>query len=474
MAGAWLIALSPLQLIVLSVVAIGAAFVAGGMTVTNVIKNVVGAFYGAYRAIVGSWGALPAAMADIAIRSVNALVEYFNTGVNKIIEMVNRLLPADRQITTVLDFKIENPYEGKAAAAGKVMGQEFDKGFKEGSAAVDKTVKVIGDTAASVAGKLRSIASGITGGTDSKAGAEKKDPYAEIVAGANRRIESLKAEQAALGMTAEQAAILKYQTDLLNDATQKKIDLDVIDAATGKTRRQTLEELGAEMGKIESATKRQAAAMEFAKDAGRDFFNDMKQGLQEGKSLWESFGNAVTNVLNKIFDKILNSGIDQLYNGLFPSGSGGILGGSGMLADLGNFLFSAKGNAFNSGGVMQFAKGGAFTNSIVNRTTPFAFASGGAFGVMGEAGPEAVMPLHRGPDGSLGVKMAGSSGGGTAVIININNNSNAQVSTQQRQTSGGLEIDVLIDQMVSQKIAEQGSDTNRSLNARDSRQLVSR
>lgn len=45
-----------------------------------------------------------------------------------------------------------------------------------------------------------------------------------------------------------------------------------------------------------------------------------------------------------------------------------------------------------------FAKGGVFTNSVVD--TPTAFN----MGVMGEAGPEAIMPLHRGPDGSLGVK----------------------------------------------------------------------
>ena len=49
----------------------------------------------------------------------------------------------------------------------------------------------------------------------------------------------------------------------------------------------------------------------------------------------------------------------------------------------------------------KFAKGGAFTNTIVNTPTLFPFANG--IGLMGEAGPEAIMPLERGPDGSLGV-----------------------------------------------------------------------
>ncbi len=69
----------------------------------------------------------------------------------------------------------------------------------------------------------------------------------------------------------------------------------------------------------------------------------------------------------------------------------------------------ANGGVVGMAGVQPFAKGAAFTNSIVNSPTPFKFADGGGFGlgVMGEAGPEAVMPLKRGPDGSLGVQMYG-------------------------------------------------------------------
>ncbi|NUM72731.1 phage tail tape measure protein [candidate division KSB1 bacterium] len=77
------------------------------------------------------------------------------------------------------------------------------------------------------------------------------------------------------------------------------------------------------------------------------------------------------------------------------------------------FLGFADGATFGVGAApaaQPFAKGGAFTNSIVTAPTPFKFAAGGGFalGEMGEAGPEAVMPLTRGPDGSLGVQMYGS------------------------------------------------------------------
>ncbi len=47
----------------------------------------------------------------------------------------------------------------------------------------------------------------------------------------------------------------------------------------------------------------------------------------------------------------------------------------------------------------------------------FAFAKGG---VMGEAGPEAIMPLKRGPDGTLGVRAQGGGGGAVNVSMNFN------------------------------------------------------
>jgi tape measure domain-containing protein len=76
----------------------------------------------------------------------------------------------------------------------------------------------------------------------------------------------------------------------------------------------------------------------------------------------------------------------------------------------------------------MFAKGGTFSNSIVSSPTLFKFADGGTTrtGLMGEAGPEAIMPLKRGSDGSLGVQASGlreamgaapgSTGGGAPVL----------------------------------------------------------
>jgi phage-related minor tail protein len=75
---------------------------------------------------------------------------------------------------------------------------------------------------------------------------------------------------------------------------------------------------------------------------------------------------------------------------------------------LGNLFPSAAGNVFQQGRIVPFASGG-----IVN--APMLFPLRGGTGLMGEAGPEAIMPLARGSDGKLGVR----GGGGARVTVNI-------------------------------------------------------
>jgi lambda family phage tail tape measure protein len=71
---------------------------------------------------------------------------------------------------------------------------------------------------------------------------------------------------------------------------------------------------------------------------------------------------------------------------------------------------AANGRVFAQNGIQAFARGG-----IVNKPTVFPFANG--IGLMGEAGPEAIMPLRRGRDGNLGVMSSG--GGTTNVVVNV-------------------------------------------------------
>jgi phage-related minor tail protein len=77
---------------------------------------------------------------------------------------------------------------------------------------------------------------------------------------------------------------------------------------------------------------------------------------------------------------------------------------------LGGLLPFAKGAAFSSGRVAAFARGG-----VVDGPTQFPMRGG--IGVMGEAGPEAIVPLARGADGKLGIRAGG--GGAVQVTMNI-------------------------------------------------------
>lgn len=82
----------------------------------------------------------------------------------------------------------------------------------------------------------------------------------------------------------------------------------------------------------------------------------------------------------------------------------------GLIAQgLGELLPFADGAPFSQGRVMPFAKGGVVSG-------PVAFPMRGGTGLMGEAGPEAILPLARGPDGRLGVR---GGGGAVNVVMNI-------------------------------------------------------
>ena len=178
---------------------------------------------------------------------------------------------------------------------------------------------------------------------------------------------------------------------------------------------------------------------------------------------------------------MINSGLDNFFQGVQgSSGSSGFLGS--LMGMLGSSAYnSATGSAGASSSyfpktgqtVNWFAKGGAFTNGVYNNPTMFKFANGGSFGVMGEAGPEAVMPLHRGPDGSLGVRVQGG-GSNDNVTVNVYNNGNSKATVQERRGSQGREIDVIIDEMVADKLGEPGTMSNRALTQHNNRKLIRR
>lgn len=110
---------------------------------------------------------------------------------------------------------------------------------------------------------------------------------------------------------------------------------------------------------------------------------------------------------------------------------------------------SANGNVFSGGNIVPFATGG-----VVTSPTFFPMANG--TGLMGEAGPEAVLPLDRDASGKLGVKASGV-GGGT--VVNINNYSSASATAKTTTDSNGNKsIDIMIEEKVNAAIKGGGLD----------------
>ena len=89
----------------------------------------------------------------------------------------------------------------------------------------------------------------------------------------------------------------------------------------------------------------------------------------------------------------------------------------------------ADGAAFSQGRVMAFAKGGVVSS-------PVSFPMRGATGLMGEAGPEAIMPLARGADGRLGVQAAG--GRTINVVMNVTTPDVAGFARSQSQIAAQI------------------------------------
>jgi phage-related minor tail protein len=136
--------------------------------------------------------------------------------------------------------------------------------------------------------------------------------------------------------------------------------------------------------------------------------------------------------------------------------TGGVPAVSGGMS--GPMYAQAKGGVYD-GGLTKFAQGGMFTNSIVNEPTMFKFAQG--TGLMGEAGPEAIMPLKRDSSGNLGVR---SEGGGGNVEVVVNNYSTAQAETTETTDSrGNRKIEVVIGDMTAGEITRNGSASQKAI-----------
>lgn len=178
------------------------------------------------------------------------------------------------------------------------------------------------------------------------------------------------------------------------------------------------------------------------------------QGMTDALTAFVTTGKlSFSDLANSIISDMVRIAIQQSITGPLAGGLGGSLRMFGaetfanmssdpigsLIGSLGGPEYSAKGNIYSSPDLSRYSGG------IYDRPTLFQFAKGA--GVFGEAGPEAIMPLKRGPDGRLGVSTQGSGGVGD-VTVNVINNSSQPVTAGQPKISldsmGRMMIEVMI------------------------------
>lgn len=256
-------------------------------------------------------------------------------------------------------------------------------------------------------------ASGRSGG-----GAKRQDRYQSAVTDIQGETKAILDQIAAYsGLTgsgatlATQIAIIEEKQKLLNAA--QKAGMTVTPEMSAQ-----MEQLAADYVNA----KEQLQGMQDAAQTGEAALTDLFGSILEGS---DSAKKAVANLLAEIA-KI------QFAKGLM--GLLGAAGGGGVASWLGGLLSpNANGGVYSGAGIS------AYSGKVVSKPTVFPFAKG--VGLMGEAGPEAIMPLTR-INGRLGVRAQG--GGGS---------SKAEITINVEGAKGNTEIEQMVAQGISQGLA---------------------
>lgn len=173
--------------------------------------------------------------------------------------------------------------------------------------------------------------------------------------------------------------------------------LDQLDEDLGRNARMTTE-FQAELARLRQSmtlTSREVGTLSLGLERGLGRAIDGLV-LDGGK-----LSDALKTIGRSLADTVYGIAMKPVESAL-AGGLGGLIGGSLL------------------GGVTPFAKGGAFAGGREVATGPMGFPLRGGAGLMGEAGPEAIVPLQRGTDGKLGIAASGGSGGGpVSVTFNI-------------------------------------------------------
>ena len=255
------------------------------------------------------------------------------------------------------------------------------------------------------------------------------------------------------GIAAQNAEIAKFK-ELTDAATASQIAFN----EAMRTREDNRIGLGIKEGAlayVESVGTMRDATAQLTQNGIKGLEDQLFSLVTTGKANFQEFAAEILKqsarmILQLTIQRVVMQIIGAIGGGGAPLGFGGA---KDPLGAGGAFWKNANGNAFAQNNIVPYAMGGAFTNSVVSKPTLFKFANGGTTrtGLMGEAGPEAIMPLSRGANGKLGVASVGG-GGTTNVVVNVDASGNSQVAGDQNQ---GAQLGRVISQAVQEELIKQ-------------------
>jgi hypothetical protein len=259
--------------------------------------------------------------------------------------------------------------------------------------------------------------------TAPRGGAAPRAPGRDPFADALREQQSLlRANETAYERYQRQLEELAALQDRLNEAEQQGVEINGV-----RVRALSTEELSRATerfaNELERAEKQTERTDRMGVQMGMSFSSAFEDAILDGKRFSEVLQALERDIARIILRTAVTGPAGEAIAGAVSGGMRSIMGSFSFssagnsqgvqvyssASSVGPFLPSANGNAFWGGNVIPFANGG-----VVSSPTMFPMARG--MGLMGEAGPEAIMPLQRGADGKLGVRAGGGGQGG--VVIN--------------------------------------------------------
>lgn len=291
------------------------------------------------------------------------------------------------------------------------------------------------------------------------------------------------AAAAAVGMGDKRASRAQSRLALEQENNNKILTLrDELATASNEKQRQELEkqialrqEYGAKLVQVQEDTfiKIDAAQADWSNGASAAFENYLDSAADVAGQTEDLFTNAFNNLEDGIvqfiktgkasFKDFADSIIEDLIRIQVRQAAAGFLGsafsflsggssalGQGTMTGFSEVIPNAKGGVYDSPSLS------AFSGGVYDSPQMFAFAKGA--GIFAEAGPEAILPLHRGPDGSLGVMAAGAGGDGGTASISFGG------ITQHIQVGGQANAATIAD---VRRAAEQGARDGYELMLRD-------